>query len=272
MKNKLVILILFHFFSGTIFCQYHFLESYNDVIVGPENVDIIFSEQVNFYVEEYNSMIFQLEDLQNVHRKKLDKMENRKKKRYREKIQIQQEREALVLIEMEKEIIEEYLFLWKELETGNNEIVFGMVYNDSICYNFFSDAGIFSSKNCKIELDSRVTLEWKEVLPNDDFQEKQRKRIVEYAGKKWIKKRADRNCISKDPKDCMVWCLVETPEEYEVEKYYDGLPDDFQNSIDEGIFFREVAIDNSKEKKYRIFDLSKNIELSLIDFEKVSCD
>lgn len=28
---------------------------------------------------------------------------------------------------------------------------------------------------------------------------------------KWEKRRADKNCLSKNPEDCMVWCLVETP-------------------------------------------------------------
>jgi len=29
------------------------------------------------------------------------------------------------------------------------------------------------------------------------------------ATSRWVKKRADRNCLSADPNDCMVWCLVE---------------------------------------------------------------
>ncbi len=32
---------------------------------------------------------------------------------------------------------------------------------------------------------------------------------------KWIKKKADKNCLSKDPDDCLVWCLVEVPAELE---------------------------------------------------------
>lgn len=30
---------------------------------------------------------------------------------------------------------------------------------------------------------------------------------------KWIKKKANRNCRSADPNDCLVWCLVEVPAE-----------------------------------------------------------
>lgn len=27
----------------------------------------------------------------------------------------------------------------------------------------------------------------------------------------WVKRKADRNCLSQNPDDCMVWCLVDTP-------------------------------------------------------------
>ena len=31
---------------------------------------------------------------------------------------------------------------------------------------------------------------------------------------KWVKKDANRNCLSVDPNDCLVWCLVEVPATY----------------------------------------------------------
>lgn len=39
--------------------------------------------------------------------------------------------------------------------------------------------------------------------------------IVEYekmpSTSNWVKRKADRNCLSSNPDDCMVWCLVNTP-------------------------------------------------------------
>jgi hypothetical protein len=32
---------------------------------------------------------------------------------------------------------------------------------------------------------------------------------------KWVKKKADFNCLSANPDDCLVWCLVEVPAEYQ---------------------------------------------------------
>ena len=34
---------------------------------------------------------------------------------------------------------------------------------------------------------------------------------VAAASSKWVKKKADKNCLSANPEDCLVWCLVETP-------------------------------------------------------------
>ena len=37
---------------------------------------------------------------------------------------------------------------------------------------------------------------------------------VSPASTKWVKRKADRNCLSANPDDCLVWCLVEVPAEF----------------------------------------------------------
>lgn len=39
--------------------------------------------------------------------------------------------------------------------------------------------------------------------------------VVKEAGTKWEKKIREKNCISEDPEDCLVWCIIKTPEETE---------------------------------------------------------
>lgn len=34
------------------------------------------------------------------------------------------------------------------------------------------------------------------------------------AATKWVKRKGDRNCLSQDPNDCLVWCLVEVAAQY----------------------------------------------------------
>lgn len=38
---------------------------------------------------------------------------------------------------------------------------------------------------------------------------------VSPATTKWVKRKADANCLSADPNDCLVWCLVEVPAQYQ---------------------------------------------------------
>lgn len=38
--------------------------------------------------------------------------------------------------------------------------------------------------------------------------------LVTPAYEKWVKGKADKNCLSQDPKDCEVWCLYKIPAEY----------------------------------------------------------
>jgi len=45
---------------------------------------------------------------------------------------------------------------------------------------------------------------------------KTKKIITTPAEKEWVKKKTDRNCLSADPNDCLVWCLVNTTEEESV--------------------------------------------------------
>lgn len=48
----------------------------------------------------------------------------------------------------------------------------------------------------------------KEIIGNHVSDE-----VIELSEKttEWVKKKADRNCRSADPNDCLVWCLVEKP-------------------------------------------------------------
>lgn len=44
------------------------------------------------------------------------------------------------------------------------------------------------------------------------------------ASTKWVKKKADRNCLSSDPNDCLVWCLQEVAAQYRTVTTSEKLP------------------------------------------------
>lgn len=57
------------------------------------------------------------------------------------------------------------------------------------------DFAVFTGDESEVGLD---TIEW-ETAP---------------AHTKWIKKKADKNCLSDDPEDCLIWCLIEVPAQF----------------------------------------------------------
>ena len=38
--------------------------------------------------------------------------------------------------------------------------------------------------------------------------------LIKPSHTKWVETKGDKNCLSSDPKDCIVWCLIEVPDEY----------------------------------------------------------
>lgn len=108
--------------------------------------------------------------------------------------------------------------------------------------------------------------------PNDNLAYlKEMELVLEGQEKKWVKRKADRNCLSADPNDCLVWCLVEVPEkiavitivtdtsqtnDYEWEKF------EFREIVKEGGFteWREVVCN------YKVTaELNRQIHISLRD-------
>ncbi len=62
------------------------------------------------------------------------------------------------------------------------------------------------------------------------------------ASTKWVKKKADKNCLSADPNDCLVWCLVEQPAQYRTisKRVRVGCPVGYQDKGDDCI--KEIDI------------------------------
>lgn len=71
------------------------------------------------------------------------------------------------------------------------------------CLVSFEDVTIVSKDSYNVylgnESDEKVSTEIKSI-------------ILQESTTKWEKRKADRNCLSSNPDDCVVWCLVEVPE------------------------------------------------------------
>jgi hypothetical protein len=76
--------------------------------------------------------------------------------------------------------------------------------------------------NCKIPIKREVKFSTKFIYTGSDFENpyvekkitEMRKELTSPASTKWLKKAGNQNCLSQDPNDCLVWCLVDVPAQY----------------------------------------------------------
>lgn len=63
--------------------------------------------------------------------------------------------------------------------------------------------------------------------------------VTQAAEKKWVKKKADKNCLSANPDDCLVWCLVDVEEQKEtfVVVADTSATDQYE------LFYREISVE-----------------------------
>jgi len=81
-------------------------------------------------------------------------------------------------------------------------------------------------------------------------------------GTKWVKKKEDKNCLSYNPEDCLVWCLIEIPPQYQIIVVVKDttLTDDFEvRSFDKKVIgkqggfteWREVICETNRNEAFK---------------------
>lgn len=96
--------------------------------------------------------------------------------------------------------------------------------------------------------------------------------------KKWVQKKTDTNCLSADPKDCLVWCLVEVPlnSKADVRAANENTycPAKFEKAYNEVDCEKEISVSRtlSAGKKLKLLDLTSDKEYLIESWEKISCE
>jgi len=123
----------------------------------------------------------------------------------------------------------------------------------------------------KFESSSEVHYEYTGDNFNQEGIEKRRIIIQEATEGKWVKKKADKNCLSANPDDCLVWCLVKQDEEYidlyevvdtNTIKEFKVSKIDITKLTEQGghTEWKQVVCDNQITN-----NLSQNIQIALVD-------
>ncbi len=199
--NK-ISLLSFLWISITItpsYSQIEPLRSINEYLIGPENVSYHLEEQKAYYSSTFETYSNDIEQKQEEIITAIEyKKSSRKRLRSKDKQAIKYLEKDLSTLKDELASIIVFTKMWDDLVISVDAEVLNDYHGDTECYEIESYTGEnYQPKEYTIkEITGKAS--WDELT-------------FEPQGEpKWVKKKADQNCLSANPEDCLVWCLVET--------------------------------------------------------------
>lgn len=258
--NKLstIISLLFVSLGITLNGQVFISEVFDEIVlVGPDNVEINHCEVAQFYIAELEDLSSELQSKEEQNTSTILTLESEKRLKRKERTILNKTIIQNELIEDEMNALEGLLETWKEYENKNKllEILTSDKFQDN-CYVATTDKGTFYFD----ELEFITSRTDHEGLNNGSEVIKVEKQEASSA---WVKKRAERNCLSADPNDCLVWCLVEKKGGY---KFIDIRGNEqIPEECPAGFSISSNEISCIRESKFEFSDTSFDLTVKLKD-------
>jgi len=273
MRTQFIQLMLLCLIANLAFSQVAELKHLDEIVIGPDNVNFKFSEQVAYYEQKYFDLINTLDQI----RMDIDlELKELNVKRKRNKKQIASLEITYREVVEEMEIIESIVSKWSQqfpteliAETSTIEL------NDiakSDCYDLITGSMIYSQSEY-VMLMPRERISWEEISKIGQLEGEIKKVISQPASTKWEKKKANKDCVSADPNDCLVWCLVQVPPQIRtvITKRKDvTCSSDFTFIKQENKCIRKVSVTNENPKLKFILS-ENNKEIFPEDLKQVKC-
>jgi len=138
------------------------------------------------------------------------------------------------------------------------------------CLSFTTDRGKVSSHQVELlKLDEGQSSPVKEFI----------KVSITEAGTRWEQRKAEKNCLSANPDDCLVWCLVELPGGYvftdmsEKKWIQEACPDNMTYKAIQFACSKNFEITyNMPIARYEIIGKKNEVTYQFIDWEYIDCE
>ena len=277
MNYKTLSFLLFIISTYSVSAQTDYLARTNTFLVGPSNVDVFYNSQKKHYIEKYENLLeeilftkeINLEDIANLENKFLNKKKSFELIKELMEINSQIEKEAMML--------DNYLELWNDWTAPKLNQEFLNNYRSDLCYQIDgSELSYFPGDYLIDTLSSNSQVSWNEKVDLMLLDYKFELEEITPASTGWEKKRADRNCLSADPNDCLVWYQVEIPATYDTiviqEASYGCMEGFLFSEIDEQCERRIMRKrTTTSELVVKVMDVLTGREIKVKKFEVVEC-
>jgi len=185
--------------------------------------------------------------------------------------------EEILILDSDLSKVEKYLTLWREWNHPGKNNTFLKSYNSEKCYELEGNDFTFSPADYRLDsLGKGSHIWWNEKMDQVMLDFKFDLVEVAPASTKWVKKRADRNCLSADPNDCLVWCLIEVPAKVDtviIQEAKLGCLDGFFLNKNELECDRTIISEEKVESELqvKVMDLYSEQEIRIKEFKMVEC-
>ncbi len=265
-------------YSITLSAQSDFLSRIGSILIGPDNVDVFHDTQSEYYIEKYQLLSENISIEKEDNLESIRSIEKKKFKSAKTKNEIASLKEINLLLDAELETIEQYVNLWRSWNSPTKNQTFINAYEAKKCYLIEGHEYTYSSSDYRLDtLEKGSHIWWNEKVDQMMLDLEFELVEVEPATSKWIKKRADRNCLSADPNDCLVWSLVEVPAKFDtivIQEAKLGCINEF--SLDKyGLDCDRTVTSEEKvesELQIKIYDRLNGKEIRIKEFEEVECE
>lgn len=262
MRIKLILLLVLYFICS-LNAQSEYIASLDLVVVGPQNVNLHYEEQRTYYLKKYLPYLKDARNYLAQLTKEKEVLLEKKKLKKRDKIKIGELESLEAVLISEIRILNNYVERWRNYKLLDTPPLTKAIH-DFDCLEIVTDERIYSPNEYTIvRISNQDSIFWNEIGPTIQTEQK-------VSNAMWVKKPAGRDCLSADPADCMVWVLVEVPE--------NGLsstcPTSYYRMKGKDFCTKQFTVanefkDSSRTKIYSIMDY---IELKIVETRKVKCN
>ncbi len=252
--------------------QHAFLESTNEVVVGPKQVSWVVEAQVPYYIELYTSFKDNLYLFIEDYKTEINTTQAQGKLKRKNRNQIKLLEGYIEETKEEIEILDFYIELWKQVKLNNNPEDVLELAGAVDCFHIHSEDRIYEETEYELLLPIEDNMiYWEEIIPKGvatiNGNDENENRV------KWVKVKSDKNCLSRDPKDCLVWCLI--PEDpSKAEQYLSKLPCDLSSFTSDGINCvrkRMLQLPSNSGMNFLLVNAKTQKEIIISKLERVDC-
>lgn len=264
---SLVLLIVVPSYSQSV--EYEQIEY---IQITPDQVDHSNQAVAHYYINYFDEILIRKEAERDSIKESKEAIQSQRKINRKSNRELTRLNKLIEIVQLEISNLNDLKNEWKEIDFIYESIDLSLGIDD-ICYEVIDKDIRYAPGEYKVERKQEgKVIEWVESVPAKEEIRSSYTEEVTPASTEWVKKKNQNDCVSSNPEDCYVYCLVKVPATYRTvgESSISVCPEGFTFNGNDCI--RWQVIKSEKQAYLRILDIVSGEEIHVVRFEEVNCE